>query len=254
VGFDSRRQEGEGRLLLRRWALPAAMTSFFVVASLADVPAWKNDLAIEKAEYQADPNFLPAVAGWAFTLHREGRANEALPKYNLVLSHFFSENSTPEEKVALTRTPWMLRRVKSYSSLRYQPIDFIGQMFRGRGGTKQMTGRYDDAIQDYRVAFALHPDDYEIADWMTQCYEMNGRFRDAEAHLKEVVARAPNGPRFFSLGKIYYRQGRWLEARNTFAQALAHTPSQDTTGMKAILSWYQRADTFWSIESKPHAP
>jgi tetratricopeptide (TPR) repeat protein len=241
LGRDEKPEEAPWRLVVRRLVAPGMLASVWIGLSLADVPAWQGDLAIEQAEYHADPNFLPALGGYAGTLQRAGRFREALSAYNRVVARLFPASDSVEDRIARSRSPEMLRAVKSQSSLRYQPREFLNLIFRGRGGTEQMLGMWDAAVDDYRVALALQPDDADVADALANAYWITGRVDDARILQEKIAARAPSGPHLLRLGTIYYHQSRWTDARNCWTKALELTPSTEKDQRQELLQLLQQA-------------
>ena len=222
------------------WAIPAAVAAALVILAAADVPVWRSDAAVTLAEFQGDPNFLPALAGYAISVRREGRTREAVAISNRVVSRLFPNQNTLAERLAVIDAPWMLRHVKSQSSLRYQPRPFIDYVMRERGGELHDLGLYLPAIEDYRLALAAEPNDFDVADALVYCCDISGKYDAEREALETTIARAPTSARLHRLGATYMHLGRWLDAKHALARALAIAVREKSSDAQAILRMYDR--------------
>jgi len=74
-------------------------------------------------------------------------------------------------------------------------------------------GRDDQALNELKIAQQLDPLSLTIASNISWALYIAGRFDEAEAQAREVLARDPNFARaYLSLGEIYMEQGRFDEA------------------------------------------
>jgi tetratricopeptide (TPR) repeat protein len=211
------------------------------ILSLADVPMWQSDYVLTWTEFQADNNFLPALAGHAAAQRRAGLRREAIESNNRVVERLFPGRTSLAERIAIIDSPWMLRNVKSQSSLRYQPRPFVSYVMRERGGGQQELGLLLPAIEDYRLALAVLPKDYEVADALVRCCQLSGKYEDARAVLAPVAAQAPTVARLQMLGSIELHLGRWVDARSHLSQALALAERERNTRSIDILKAYLRS-------------
>lgn len=219
-----------------------AVAATLTLLSILDVPYWRNDLVLTKVQIDSDPNFLPGFAGYALSLRKIGKRGEAIEVNNQIMDRLFPSQKTLQERVEVIDSPWMLRNMKSQSSLRYYPRPFLVFVMRERGGGEQELGLYSAAIEDYRLALAVQPDDYEVAEAMIYCLEVSGRYDEAEDALEALVARAPNSARWLRLGKDYSHTGSWRRAKECLAKALACAVRERSANAPEILKLYERAE------------
>ncbi len=215
----------------KRFAGCALIVGLGVVLSaltLLDVPAWKTDLQIGLAESEADPNFMPSIAGVGGSLQKDGKYQEAIQWYSRAAETYFPGTHTPEERIIQMGTPGLRRRIKSHSSLRWRISELVNGAFRGRGGCKQGLGDYAGAIEDYRVAAAYNSDDEEVFSAWVSCALSISKWKEAEVPMQILLNRSKTGSRLNTFGYILLKQERWDEALRTLDEALKATPQGRT--------------------------
>ncbi len=210
----------------------------FVVVTRGDIPQWRDDMALMYAEMHADPNFTPARGGEAYVFNGRGQYDKALESYNKMLRQMVPEAHTPEEIARAGRAPDWPRRAASGSSLRYNNIPYLSNTLQARGAVYQSLGRWAEAAGDYRASLVVNPADQIIGDWLAYACDHAGLYGEEEAVLKAQIARFADSYRLSQLGGLYYRQGRWNEARETLHKSL--TAPQSKTGASADLGLAQR--------------
>ncbi len=235
------------------WSVPAVIAAALAVMSSADVPVWRSDAAVTLAEFQGDTNFLPALAGYAISIRKVGRTREAVAVNDRVVSRLFPHEHSWQERVAAIDAPWMLRHVKTQSSLRYQPRGFIDYVMRERGGGLQDLGQFKAAIEDYRVALAAVPSDLQVADALVYCCEVSGLYEDEREALEALVKYAPSSARFHRLGATYVHLARWQDAKDVLARSLALAVREKSSNVEAILRMYNSTEAHAERESRSHA-
>jgi tetratricopeptide (TPR) repeat protein len=231
------------------WLAVWGTAALLAVLSAADVPVWRSDVTLTLTEYRSDTNFLPALAGYASSLRRAGLRHEAIAANDRVVARIFPTQRTLEERVAAIDTAWMLRHVKSMCSLRYQPRALVDYVMRERGGGEQELGLFLPAIEDYRLALAVQPNDYEVADALVYCCEVSGKYADAREVLARLVAAAPSSARFQRLGGVEMHLGEWAAAKQSYAHALALAIRERRSDTAAILRQYEKAEAAAAVRS-----
>ncbi|MCS6776550.1 MAG: hypothetical protein RMJ43_02965 [Chloroherpetonaceae bacterium] len=222
----------------RRTALPAfgALVGAYAGISVADLPHWRDDIAVVRMEVIADPDYIPAQAGLAGvlqararTLEQQGRVQEARDhyerarkQYDRVLALLFPHADSVETRIARVRSPELYRFIRGGCGLRYRPLEVVNSCVRGSGGTHQMLGRYAEAIADYRVALAAKPADIEVRDHLAYLYMETGQTVLAEATLRETQRMAPAAFRQVWLGELLARMGRRDAAREALLEGMMH--------------------------------
>jgi hypothetical protein len=235
---------------LLTWLLPFVAAGGLTVLSLIDVPIWQSDSVLSMAQFRADPNFLPALVVYAMSQRRAGLRREAIETNDRIVARLFPAQSTLEDRLAVIDTPWMLRNVKSQSSLRYWPRPFVNFVMRERGGGAQELGLYLWAIEDYRLALAVMPDDIEVGDSLVYCCEISGKYEDAASALKNLIKRAPTSARLQHLAMVDMHLGRLASARQNLARALACAIRERSGTAPAILRLYEKIQDPARRESK----
>lgn len=232
------------------WIVPISIIAILAALSVADVPMWRSDTALTTAQLHADSNFLPALAGYATALRREGKRKEAVEANGAVLARVFPTQRTLAQRMAVLDSPWMQRNLKSQSSLRYRPRPFVLYVLRERGGAEQELAEYSAAIEDYRLALAIQPNDYEVADALVYCLEVSGRYEEARKELESLIARSPNTARLQHLGQIENHLGRYIDAKRAFARALASAVHEHNPSAQAILRMYKMTEALADFDRK----
>ena len=84
-------------------------------------------------------------------------------------------------------------------------------------------GRHAEAIELYRRALAVHPDDLEVRHYLADTLILEQRFPEAEAELRAVLLAAPtNEDVAISLARLLVHTGKSEEARNVLRQAISN--------------------------------
>ena len=216
----------------------------YIGVTRADIPEWRNDMTLMYAEMHADPNFTPARGGEAYVFNGKGEYDKGLESYNKMLRQMVPEAHTPTEIVQAGRAPDWPRRAASGSSLRYNNIPYLANTLQARGGTYQALGRWAEAAGDYRASLALNSADHIIGDWLAFACDHAGLYAEAEAVLKKQIAYFPDSYRLSQLGSLYYRQGRWTEARDTLQKSLRAPQSKTGSSADLVLARRQAEEAF----------
>ncbi len=87
-----------------------------------------------------------------------------------------------------------------------------------------MSGKTESAIEEFKKLVALEPSARSYL-FMGLSYRHLGRFDEALRYFEEGLKRDPhNAPCLFNIGFIEERQGNYLQAENSFQQALRSKP------------------------------
>ena len=159
-----------------------------------------NAIAEFNQALKIDPNYAPAYAGlgeayWIGYQQPMNRGNEWLSKA--------SQNCTK----ALTLQPQLA-----------DGLTCLGNVSYG-------TGKYQDAVKQYRQALDLNHDSDEALEGLASAYSKLGDTKSAEATFKEAIALRPSYWGAYSwLGEFYYDGGRLQEAIEAFQKAIELAP------------------------------
>lgn len=92
-------------------------------------------------------------------------------------------------------------------------------MLRKRGLCRQLLGRYDEALKDYRDAHLLNPDDAWTLHEMQRCYALNGQKEKQLKCLLRLEALLPDDEHTATeVGLCLISLERWHEAVNRFCK------------------------------------
>ncbi|MCE2447411.1 MAG: tetratricopeptide repeat protein [Candidatus Latescibacteria bacterium] len=96
-------------------------------------------------------------------------------------------------------------------------------------------GRYAEAVDAYRVAVEQIPDSFEVHSNLGMALNKLGRFEEAETHLRRAIALDPQDVDLSQklaakLAEVLTPQGRYAEAIDVLAQAVALNPASSQTG------------------------
>ena len=87
------------------------------------------------------------------------------------------------------------------------------------------TGKYEDAVQQFRSATELDPSDQDAYVGLGKAYEILGKTQDAESTYKKMIALRPNYWRGYNvLGAYYLSQAQYDDASKMFQKVVELTP------------------------------
>jgi len=164
-----------------------------------------------------------AADGWSYRLAAAvglpRRAESgALAWYNLGLAYAARAEPGPEQAHWLAEAEAALSR-----ALELEPQEVSFHVELGKVLARQH--RNDEAIERYRAAERLAPNDYRIAHSLGLLYRRRGELSLAEGAFRRSLELAPaHASGAVQLGEVLLEQGRPREAAAAFRQALALRP------------------------------
>jgi len=86
--------------------------------------------------------------------------------------------------------------------------------------------RYREALDYFKRACAIEPDDAEFLDLLGQTYDMLGKYREAEKHLRRSIELAPDyADSYYDLGNMFLKiKDKRKEARTLLEKAIELEP------------------------------
>lgn len=106
------------------------------------------------------------------------------------------------------------------------------------------TGRYDDAVKEFRTALELDPASEDAHLGLASAYEQLHRLPDAEATFKKAISLRPNyWGGYNRLGVFYYTHGRYTDALEMFKRVVALAPD-NFRGYNNLGAIYQTLDQY----------
>ena len=100
-------------------------------------------------------------------------------------------------------------------------------------------GRYEEALDSYRVAVAHRPNYAKVHSNLGMVLNKLERFGEAETHVRRAIALDPKTKiRYQRLGNALYGQGRYAEAADAYRVSAEHRPdyAQAHSGLGAALN------------------
>jgi tetratricopeptide (TPR) repeat protein len=92
--------------------------------------------------------------------------------------------------------------------------------------------RYSEAIDYFVSAQELYPSKNSQGNWFSlfnigACYLKLGENREAEKRFLESIRLRPNNASYYSLGNIYYSEGNYAQAKETFSKILNRSDTEE---------------------------
>jgi tetratricopeptide (TPR) repeat protein len=161
---------------------PSASAQFVPEAAPRLLPSQQQRVAVARAD-EAQPRVLPAVAQ-AWTALQAGDHGNARHLYE--------------------------------TALRVEPANVDAHL--GLAAIAQAEGRPGDAQRHYAAILDADPRNTLAQNGLIA---LGGHAdpQTAEARLKQLIAREPSAPLYFSLGNLYADQGLWRDAQQAYFQA-----------------------------------
>lgn len=92
--------------------------------------------------------------------------------------------------------------------------------FKGSGIESFRKGNYGTAIQEFRKALEIYPDDPELRYMLGRALAQNNQLDDALVEIKKAIELNPDNARFhFHAGLIYFRKGDYERSTHYFETA-----------------------------------
>lgn len=203
-------------------------------------PEAQRELLGEAAEaYGDDPAFHYSRG---LCLQRLGRKNEAFEEFTQVLELDDAYRDANEyaadyywEKYKDTYRESDLEKALFYMT-RQLALDQSCYYYVERGRIYMQASRFAEAIEDFREAIALRPDDWAAYNNAGCCYKIARRLEEAEEMLKKAVACVGEGKNVLPYGNLadcYEIRGNYAMAAECCRRALEWQPD--------ILSSYRSA-------------
>ena len=106
------------------------------------------------------------------------------------------------------------------------------------GKTYYNNGEYDKAIEIFKKAVELNPDDDESWRWLGNSYSRNGQIEEAiKYYLKAAELNPDDSRNWFNLGILYSNNEQYKEAINSFLKVVELNPDDG-------YSWYGLGNSY----------
>jgi serine/threonine protein kinase/tetratricopeptide (TPR) repeat protein len=102
-------------------------------------------------------------------------------------------------------------------AIRLRPSDWLS--YKDLGLFYYRHGRYPEAVEQFREVIKLTPDNYEAYNSLGGFYHLIGRNEEAETMCQRSLGIKPTARAYSNLGTIYYYQGRYRDAAQTYEKA-----------------------------------
>jgi tetratricopeptide (TPR) repeat protein len=146
------------------------------------------------------------------------------------------------------------------SALEFDPWN--EELWLYRGGLIEQTGDIDGAVDSFREAHKLAPDDPQILNALGYTLTVAGQnYAEASSLINKALELRPDNPAFMdSMGWILYRQGQQAAARGWLEQAYSLLPDPEIAAHLGEVMWMQgeegAAQSIWAeaLERYPDSP
>jgi eukaryotic-like serine/threonine-protein kinase len=93
------------------------------------------------------------------------------------------------------------------------------------GELRRLTGRFDDALKEYRAALAQQPNNADAILGLAETYKANTKLPEAEAAYKKSIELQPGyWAGYNKLGAFYFSHGRFAESAAMFQRVVDLSP------------------------------
>ena len=115
------------------------------------------------------------------------------------------------------------------------------------GPSYNKNGQYQEAINSLLKAVELNPDDYLNWNWLGSSYNQNGQYQEAiNSGLKATQLNPDYAGNWYSLGCSYYFNNQYQEAINSLSKAVELNPDNDCY-------WYFLGSSYLNFEDYNNA-
>jgi len=126
----------------------------------------------------------------------------------------------------MTRDPEYIKQAQSYCNRAIELSERLAPPVHiTLGLIHRDTGKYEEAVKEFRQALQLDPENSDAYREMAWAYEKLGRREEAEASLKKAIELKPDYWAGYShLGALYYYQARYSETERMWRKVIELTP------------------------------
>lgn len=133
------------------------------------------------------------------------------------------------------------RRALNDARLKLNPLE-EAQLWQIEGDALGYLKRYEEAFKCYDEALSRTPDNpVTLNNYAYSLAQANMRLEEAEAMANRALAAEPNNPIYLdTLGWIYYRQGRYVQAVQVLEQAVQDAPQEPELRYHLGMAYWMR--------------
>ena len=201
-------------------------------------------------EYQKTENIQSAITEFNRAIELDPNYGRAYAALGETYWRAFEQLSSANDKLALAKEN--CQKALSLASASPDGHICLGNVYNG-------TGKYDDALAQFRQATSQEPENEDALRGLADSYEALGKVNEAETTFRKVVSLRPNYWAVYNwLGTFYYRHARYADAAEMFRKVIELTPDNfrghsNLGGMYAAMGRYQDAiaELKRSIEIRP---
>ena len=118
------------------------------------------------------------------------------------------------------------------------------------GKTYYNNGEYDKAIEIFKKAVELNPDDYSNWNWLGSSYNQNGEYQEAINSLLKAIELNPNDAyNYYWLGFSYYGNGEYERAIDSSLKAVELNSDNEYNWFLLGCSYYQNGEYEEAVNS-----
>ncbi len=133
------------------------------------------------------------------------------------------------------------RRALNDTRLKLSPVQ-EAQLWQIQGDALGYLKRYEEAFKCYDEVLSRTPDNpLTLNNYAYTLAQANRRLEEAEAMANRALAAEPNNPIYLdTLGWIYYRQGRYVQAVQVLEQAVQDAPQEPELRYHLGMAYWMR--------------
>ncbi|MEJ5252852.1 MAG: tetratricopeptide repeat protein [Armatimonadota bacterium] len=133
------------------------------------------------------------------------------------------------------------RRALNDTRLKLKPLE-EAQLWQIQGDALGYLKRYEEAFRCYDEVLSRTPDNpLTLNNYAYTLAQANTRLDEAEAMANRALAAEPNNPIYLdTLGWIYYRQGRYVQAVQVLEQAVQDAPQEPELRYHLGMAYWMR--------------
>jgi serine/threonine protein kinase/tetratricopeptide (TPR) repeat protein len=193
-------------------------------------------------EHRTDPNEVQKALD-AFTLAVQRDSTYAAAHAGLAQAYWAEYRLSKEND-------WATKAIAE-AELADSLDDRLAYVLTTLGRVHDGTGRYTDAVEDFKRALAIDPLSYEARGGLATAYEHEGRLDDAEQTYKRAIAMRPDDwSGYTALGVFYFNHARYDDAIVQFKKVTEINPKDylgfsDLGGMYYMKGMFKQAARMW---------
>ena len=230
-----------------------------VLLGLGQVNIWQGKSAEALPQFEAvlrqNPEQREALIGKGQALFGGGRTEEAVQLLEQLQQKFpqdrevaavldgFRESERQRMAQKEVGVPDVDALIQSNQEvLRQNPNDF--EALRALGELYARKNSYTEALENYKKAYELRPQDQQLQLTLARTLSWNKQFEESVEHYRELVRQDPSPSNLLELARVLSWANRYQASVEVYQQLLQFQPDNQEAhlGMARVLSWSRNYD------------